>query len=178
MWLHPFADAYGSGYQIVQSLYGIADGGILGSGIAQGHPDLVPYANSDFIIATAGELLGITGLMAMLVLYAILVARGLRHPSQVRDPFGRLLAFGLAFARGAAGLRRRRRRDPAHPAHRADDTVPLAGRLVARRQLGARRAAAAGQRHARRPVPSCRWARRSSRAATPAPSDAETQVIR
>ena len=67
VWLHPFADASGSGYQSVQALYGMADGGILGSGIAQGHPDLVPYANSDFISAALGELLGVTGFMAMLV---------------------------------------------------------------------------------------------------------------
>jgi cell division protein FtsW (lipid II flippase) len=100
VWLHPFADPNGNGYQIVQSLYGLADGSIIGSGIAQGHPDLVPYANSDFIIATAGELLGITGLMAVITLYAILVARGLKASLQVRDPFGRLLAFGLAFAVG------------------------------------------------------------------------------
>ncbi len=100
VWLHPFADANGTGYQIVQSLYGLADGSLIGSGIAQGHPDLVPYANSDFIIATAGELLGITGLMAIITLYAILVARGLKASLQVRDPFGRLLAFGLAFAVG------------------------------------------------------------------------------
>ena len=100
VWLHPFADANGTGYQIVQTLYGLADGGILGSGIAQGHPDLVPYANSDFIIATVGELLGSPGSWRMLVLYAILVARGLQASLQVRDPFGRLLAFGLAFVMG------------------------------------------------------------------------------
>jgi cell division protein FtsW (lipid II flippase) len=100
VWLHPFADASGSGYQSVQALYGMADGGVLGSGIAQGHPDLVPYANSDFISAALGELLGVTGFMAMLVLYAILVARGLSISLAARDPFGRLLAFGLAFVLG------------------------------------------------------------------------------
>jgi cell division protein FtsW (lipid II flippase) len=100
VWLHPFADPNTKGYQIVQSLYGLADGSILGSGVAQGHPDLVPYANSDFIVATVGELLGVTGLMALIVLYAILVARGLKAAFQVRDLFGRLLAFGLAFAVG------------------------------------------------------------------------------
>ena len=100
VWLHPFADASGAGYQSVQALYGMADGGILGSGIAQGHPDLVPYANSDFISAALGELLGVTGFMAMLVLYAIVVARGLSISLAARDPFGRLLAFGLAFVLG------------------------------------------------------------------------------
>jgi cell division protein FtsW (lipid II flippase) len=100
VWLDPFADASASGYQTVQALYGMADGGILGSGIAQGHPDLVPYANSDFIAATVGELLGLTGLMAVLVLYAVVVARGLSVSLAARDPFGRLLAFGLAFVVG------------------------------------------------------------------------------
>lgn len=100
VWLHPFADPNTKGYQIVQSLYGLADGSILGSGVSQGHPDLVPFANSDFIVATAGELLGVTGLMAIVTLYAVLVARGLKAALQVRDPFGRLLAFGLAFAVG------------------------------------------------------------------------------
>jgi cell division protein FtsW (lipid II flippase) len=100
VWLDPFADVTGSGYQSVQALYGMADGGILGSGIAQGHPDLVPYANSDFIAASLGELLGVTGFMAMLVLYAVIVARGVSISLAARDPFGRLLAFGLAFVLG------------------------------------------------------------------------------
>ncbi len=100
IWLDPFADPSGSGYQSVQALFGMADGGILGSGIAQGHPDLVPYANSDFISASLGELLGLTGFMAMLVLYAIVVARGISISLAARDPFGRLLAFGLAFVLG------------------------------------------------------------------------------
>ena len=100
VWLHPFADATNTGYQSVQALYGMADGGILGSGIAQGHPDLVPYANSDFIAATIGELLGVTGFMAMLMLYAVVAARGLSISLSARDPFGRLLAFGLAFVLG------------------------------------------------------------------------------
>ena len=100
IWRDPFADASGSGYQSVQALYGMADGGVLGSGIAQGHPDLVPYASSDFITATLGELLGVTGFMAMLVLYAVVVARGMSISLSARDPFGRLLAFGLAFVVG------------------------------------------------------------------------------
>lgn len=99
-WLDPFADPSGAGFQNVQALYGMADGGILGTGIGQGSPDLVPYANSDFIIATVGEELGLTGLMAVLVLYAVLVERGVRAALAARDSFGRLLAFGLAFVLG------------------------------------------------------------------------------
>ncbi len=100
VWLHPFTDPGGAGYQITQSLFGLADGGVLGTGIGQGTPDLVPYAKSDFIIATVGEELGLTGLMALLVLYAILVERGLRTALACRDVFGRLLACGLAFVMG------------------------------------------------------------------------------
>ena len=97
VWLHPFADTAGKGYQVTQSLYGLANGGVLGTGIGQGSPDLVPFAKSDFIIAAVGEELGLTGLMALLVLYAILVERGLRTALAARDDFGRLLACGLAF---------------------------------------------------------------------------------
>jgi cell division protein FtsW (lipid II flippase) len=96
LWLHPFDDAAGSGYQIVQSLYGLASGGMFGSGLGQGYPQLVPFAKSDFIFAAFGEEIGLTGLMAMLVLYAILVERGLRTAIACRDPFGSLLAAGLA----------------------------------------------------------------------------------
>ena len=100
IWLHPFADPNGRGYQIVQAAYGLADGGILGSGISEGHPELVPFANSDFIVSTAGELLGLTGLVAVLLLYWLLVSRGIKAALQARDPYGRLLALGLSFAVG------------------------------------------------------------------------------
>ena len=95
IWLDPFAYANDEGYQIVQSLFGLANGGILGTGLGQGYPNLVPYANSDFIIASFGEELGFTGLMAMLLLYAILVQRALRTGVACRDTFGRLLAVSL-----------------------------------------------------------------------------------
>ncbi len=97
VWLHPFADAQGAGYQVTQSLYGLADGGVLGTGIGQGTPQLVPFAKSDFIISAVGEELGLTGLMALLLLYAVLVERGLRTALAARDVFGRLVACGIAF---------------------------------------------------------------------------------
>ena len=100
IWLDPFAYADASGYQIVQSLYGLASGGILGSGWGQGYPQLVPFANSDFILASFGEELGLTGLMAILLLFAILVQRGFRTAVACRDVFGRLLATGLATVLG------------------------------------------------------------------------------
>lgn len=96
VWLDPWAYADSSGYQIVQSLFGLANGGILGAGLGQGFPNLVPFASTDFIIAALGEELGVTGLIAILLLYAILIERGLRTAVSVRDSFGQLLAAGLS----------------------------------------------------------------------------------
>jgi cell division protein FtsW (lipid II flippase) len=96
VWLDPWAYADTSGYQIVQSLFGLANGGILGAGLGQGFPNLVPFASTDFIIAALGEELGLTGLIAMLLMYAILIERGLRTAVSVRDSFGQLIAAGLS----------------------------------------------------------------------------------
>jgi cell division protein FtsW (lipid II flippase) len=96
VWIDPWAYADDQGYQIVQSLFGLANGGILGAGLGQGFPNLVPFASSDFIGAALGEELGLTGLMVLLLLYAIVVERGLRAAVGVRDSFGQLLAVGLA----------------------------------------------------------------------------------
>lgn len=96
LWLNPFTDASGGGYQLVQSLYSFASGGMFGSGLGQGYPQLVPIAKSDFILAAFGEEIGLTGLLAMFCLYAVLVERGLRTAVASRDPFGTLLAAGLA----------------------------------------------------------------------------------
>ena len=96
VWLDPWAYADTSGYQIVQSLFGLANGGILGAGLGQGFPNLVPFASTDFIVAALGEELGLTGLIAMLMLYALLIERGLRTAVSVRDSFGQLLAAGLS----------------------------------------------------------------------------------
>jgi cell division protein FtsW (lipid II flippase) len=100
VWLHPFGDEANSSYQIAQSLYGFASGGMFGSGLGQGYPQLVPYAKSDFIVAAFGEELGLIGLMAMLVLYGIIVERGLRSAIACRDVFGTLLAAGLSISLG------------------------------------------------------------------------------
>ncbi|MFF1478194.1 FtsW/RodA/SpoVE family cell cycle protein [Streptomyces sp. NPDC058301] len=98
-WLHPFAsiDAGRGPGQLAQSLFAFAAGGMFGTGLGTGHSILIGFAaKSDFILATAGEELGLAGLTAVFLLYALLVARGYRAALTLSDSFGRLLAIGLA----------------------------------------------------------------------------------
>jgi len=99
-WLDSFNpavyDAVGGSYQLVQGLFGLAEGGFVGSGLGQGQPNLVPLANSDYIVAALGEELGLFGIFALLALYLLLVSRGFRVGFTGTDDFGRLLAAGLA----------------------------------------------------------------------------------
>ncbi|GKQ40291.1 FtsW/RodA/SpoVE family cell cycle protein [Streptomyces sp. A012304] len=98
-WLHPFASIEeGRGpNQLAQSLFSFAAGGVLGTGLGLGHSVLIGFAvKSDFILATAGEELGLAGLSALFLLYGLLVERGYRAGLALRDGFGRLLAVGLA----------------------------------------------------------------------------------
>lgn len=99
-WLDPFNpdvyDATGGSYQLVQGLFGMAEGGFIGQGLGTGQPQLVPLAKSDYIFAALGEELGLVGVFAILALYLLLVSRGFRVGYLSRDDFGRLLATGLA----------------------------------------------------------------------------------
>lgn len=96
LWLDPFTP--GVSDQVAKGLMGMGSGGLLGSGLGQGRPNLTYYADSDFIIPSFGEELGLIGLMAILVLYGLIVERGLRTGIGARDGFGKLLATGLAFS--------------------------------------------------------------------------------
>jgi cell division protein FtsW (lipid II flippase) len=98
-WLHPFAGSNPEGlsYQLVQGLYGMAFGGIFGTGLGQGQPYHTPLVQSDFIFTAFGEELGLVGAMALLLVFGLLVQRGLRAALTVKDPFSKLLAAGLSF---------------------------------------------------------------------------------
>ena len=87
----------GGSWQLVTGLFGMASGGLMGSGWGKGYPNLITFANSDFIVAALGEELGLTGLLAILMLYLVLVQRGLSTAMRLRDGFGKLLAVGLSF---------------------------------------------------------------------------------
>jgi cell division protein FtsW (lipid II flippase) len=100
-WLNAFApvnyNAPGGSYQLVQGIFGLAHGGLLGTGLGLGAPQKTPLANSDFIFTSIGEELGLVGVFAVLALYLLFVSRGLRIGFAGQDDFGRLLGVGLAF---------------------------------------------------------------------------------
>ncbi|AMN74350.2 FtsW/RodA/SpoVE family cell cycle protein [Corynebacterium pseudotuberculosis] len=87
--MDPLANFNGTGYQLSQSLFGLSSGGVAGSGLGQGHPELIPVAESDFILAVLGEEIGLVGLAAILVLFAIFVTRGFRTALRARDSYGK-----------------------------------------------------------------------------------------
>jgi cell division protein FtsW (lipid II flippase) len=94
-WLDVWKYYNGRGYQLAQGLFALATGGILGQGWNQGRPDFIPFASTDFIFAAFGEELGLLGLTAMLLVYLLMVFRGLRISLAAPDDFGKLLAVGL-----------------------------------------------------------------------------------
>ncbi|MEV8340374.1 FtsW/RodA/SpoVE family cell cycle protein [Streptomyces niveus] len=99
-WLNPFAQStWEQSDQIGQALMSFGAGGTLGTGLGQGNSDLIGFAaNSDFILSTVGEEFGLAGTMAFLLIYGLIVERGVRTALAARDPFGKLLAIGLSGA--------------------------------------------------------------------------------
>jgi cell division protein FtsW (lipid II flippase) len=97
VWFHALDLKYvnGIGYQLAQGWFAFASGGMVGTGLGQGSPTLIPYVGSDFILAAFGEELGMVGVVAILLCYLVLIGRGLRVGIERQDAFGKLLAVGL-----------------------------------------------------------------------------------
>lgn len=105
IWIDPFADPLGAGYQVVQSLYAFARGGLLGVGLGNGLPLVggrlpIPEVHTDFPLAALGEELGLVGVLAILGLFLVVVERGLRIGASAADDFRSILATGLALVIG------------------------------------------------------------------------------
>ena len=105
IWLDPFADPRGAGYQVVQALYAFARGGMVGTGLGGGLPVVggrlpIPEIHTDFPLAALGEELGLIGILAILGLYMVVIERGLRIAASAADDFRALLATGLALVVG------------------------------------------------------------------------------
>jgi cell division protein FtsW (lipid II flippase) len=102
IWLHPFSSqnllqGIQPSYQTVQGLYGMGNGGLLGTGLGNGQPFWTPLVQSDLIFTAFGEEIGLAGAMALLLLYGLFVQRGLRTAMLVKDDYSKLLASGLSF---------------------------------------------------------------------------------
>jgi cell division protein FtsW (lipid II flippase) len=101
IWLHPWSDPFGSGYQLVQSIYAISSGGLFGTGLGkgvlltpEGNP-YIPFLQTDFIYAGIAQELGLAGAAAVILLYIVLLHRGFRIAMLADDGFSKLLAAGL-----------------------------------------------------------------------------------
>jgi cell division protein FtsW (lipid II flippase) len=105
VWLDPFADPLGAGYQVIQAIHAFARGGLLGQGLGGGLPEIggrppIPEIHTDFPLAALGEELGIVGVVAILGIYLVIVERGLRIGVAAADDFRSLLAIGLSLVIG------------------------------------------------------------------------------
>jgi cell division protein FtsW len=96
VWLHPFDDALGTGYQTAQALYAIEAGGVTGAGLGRGSPDVIPAVPTDYIFSAIGEELGLAGALGIVLLFVLLLFSGLRIAVSASDDYGRLLAFSIA----------------------------------------------------------------------------------
>jgi cell division protein FtsW (lipid II flippase) len=100
-WLNAFdteiINRPGGSFQLVEGIFGLAKGGLLGTGLGQGRPYITPVAESDYIFPSLGEELGLIGVFAILALYMVFSSRGIRIGVAGQDDFGKLLATGLSF---------------------------------------------------------------------------------
>lgn len=96
MWMDPFSDPSGRGYQIVQSLVAMASGGFVGSGFTEGSPEYVPLVQSDFIFSAICEEFGLLGGIGIILLFFILVYRGFKISLGVKDKFDKAVALGIS----------------------------------------------------------------------------------
>lgn len=103
-WLSPFSDPMGTSYQIIQSIIGIAEGGLFGTGPGLGSPRLVPVAVSDFIFAAIAEELGLLGAGFIILLLVLLIYRGSKIALSTQNSFHRYLALGLTFYIGVQSI--------------------------------------------------------------------------
>jgi peptidoglycan glycosyltransferase len=99
-WLNPWTDRQGDGFQVIESWFALAFGGITGTGPGLGRPDRIPVVESDFIFAAIGEELGLAGATLILAAYLLFVGSGLRVAASTEEPFDKLLAVGLTFLIG------------------------------------------------------------------------------
>lgn len=97
-WRDPWSDPFGAGYQIIQTLYALANGGITGAGLGMGDPTTIPESHTDFVFAAIGEELGLVGAIGILLCYTLLAIQGYRIALRARDGFQQLLAAGLTTA--------------------------------------------------------------------------------
>lgn len=98
IWLDPFADAAGRGYQLVQSLFAFASGRMLGVGVGNGFPERIPFVETDFIFAAIGEELGLAGATALIIAYLVFCLRGLSTAARARSDMAAFTAAGLVGA--------------------------------------------------------------------------------
>ena len=96
VWRNPWAYRYDEGLQIVQGLYGIASGGLFGTGLGQGYPEYIPVNDSDFIYAVICEEFGIIFAVGIMILYFLLFYRGIRAAFVTDDKFSQLIAVGFS----------------------------------------------------------------------------------
>lgn len=104
VWVDPWRDLAGSGYQLGQALFALASGGIAGAGLGLGYPELIPAVHTDLIFAAIGEELGYAGALGVILLYMLLVTRGFRIALRARRAFSQLLAAGISLVLAAQTL--------------------------------------------------------------------------